>query len=575
MGPEVTRGSVADLIAARLEAIGVRHLFGVSGANIEDLFAAVQRRRPRLQVFLAKHEHSAGTAADAYARLSGKLGVVMTTSGGAAINVASALAESKASGVSVLALVGEPPTELQGQGAFQDTSGQKGAVDALAVLRGVSTFSARVESIEALPRRLDQAVAAALGPEPGPAVLLIAKDLQSAEVDLRGAAIRAGPAGAVRAPERSAIARAAETLRTRPVVILAGDEVPRAHATVELAALAEDLNATVAVTPDARDAFDNRHRRFLGVAGAMGHPPVARAIGEAGAVLLVGTRLPLLARAGLEPLLRERPLVSIGRAPPFVTSAEMIHVEASILAGLQALRGALALHDHDQRLAPALHDHDRRAAPADPETEAAALAHVHGALTSAGVLAAIDRAIPEGGVVLIDAGNTGAGGVHHLRAPKNGRWLLALGMAGMGYTFGAAIGAAVATGRRCTVIAGDGAFFMHGLEIHTAAEHGLPITYVLLNNNAHGMCLVREDLLLHQIGGHNTFHPSHLGAGLAAMFPRLWARDCRSFEALEQALTEAAAVEGPAVICAELPEVEVPPFNVFQKLLAERTRRSP
>ena len=131
---------VVDAIAARLVALGVRHVFGVGGANIEDLFAAVQRRRPELRVVLCKHEHGAGTAADAYARLRG-LGVVMATSGGGAMNLVHSLAEARASSVSVLAIVGEPPTDLQGNGAFQDTSGRAGAVDALSVFRAVSSFA--------------------------------------------------------------------------------------------------------------------------------------------------------------------------------------------------------------------------------------------------------------------------------------------------------------------------------------------------------------------------------------------------------------------------------------------------
>jgi len=76
----------ADYIAERLVAVGARHVFGVGGANIEDLFAAVQRRRPRIQAVLSKHEHAAGTAADAYARIGRGLGVVMVTSGGGAMN---------------------------------------------------------------------------------------------------------------------------------------------------------------------------------------------------------------------------------------------------------------------------------------------------------------------------------------------------------------------------------------------------------------------------------------------------------------------------------------------------------
>ena len=89
---------VADHIAARLQRAGVRHVFGVGGANIEDLFAAIQRRQPELRVLLTKHEHGAGTAADAYARIGGGLGVVLATSGGGAMNLVHALAEARGSG---------------------------------------------------------------------------------------------------------------------------------------------------------------------------------------------------------------------------------------------------------------------------------------------------------------------------------------------------------------------------------------------------------------------------------------------------------------------------------------------
>jgi acetolactate synthase-1/2/3 large subunit len=182
------------------------------------------------------------------------------------------------------------------------------------------------------------------------------------------------------------------------------------------------------------------------------------------------------------------------------------------------------------------------------------------------VLAALEHAIGPDDVVIVDAGNTGASAAHHLRAPKHGSWLLAMGMAGMGYAFGAAIGAAFASGKRCWVIAGDGAFYMHGLEVHTAVEHQLPITYVILNNAAHGMCVVRERLLLHQNAGYNVFRRSHIAAGLASMFPGLRGRDCDDAAELEAALRAAGDQPGPSVIGIELDEIEVPPFVAFQQL---------
>jgi acetolactate synthase I/II/III large subunit len=134
----------------------------------------------------------------------------------------------------------------------------------------------------------------------------------------------------------------------------------------------------------------------------------------------------------------------------------------------------------------------------------------------------------------------------------------------MGYAFGAAIGAACATGQRCVVCAGDGAFFMHGFEIHTAIEHSLPVTFIIFNNRAHGMCLIRERLLLRQEHHYNMFKPTHVAAGMAALFPGLAAAyDCCTLSQLDTALSSTRDLGGPVVIGIELPDVEVPPFAAF------------
>jgi acetolactate synthase-1/2/3 large subunit len=111
-------------------------------------------------------------------------------------------------------------------------------------------------------------------------------------------------------------------------------------------------------------------------------------------------------------------------------------------------------------------------------------------------------------------------------------------------------------------------FFMHGLEIHTAVQHWLPITYVIFNNRAHGMCLLRERLLLGEESGYNVFRESNIGEGLAAMFPGLAASDCRTTADLEHGLAHVMNQPGPSVLCAHLPGVDVPPFAAFRSALA-------
>jgi acetolactate synthase I/II/III large subunit len=136
-------------------------------------------------------------------------------------------------------------------------------------------------------------------------------------------------------------------------------------------------------------------------------------------------------------------------------------------------------------------------------------------------------------------------------------------MGGMGYSFGAGIGVAFARGHRTVVIAGDGAFFMHGLELHTAVEHRLPVTFVLLNNNAHAMCVTREQLYYGDRYSYNRFGPSRLGAGLAAMFPGLYSAEVDDADRLRDVLTEALGQPGPSVVSIECSADEIPPFVPF------------
>jgi acetolactate synthase-1/2/3 large subunit len=178
-------------------------------------------------------------------------------------------------------------------------------------------------------------------------------------------------------------------------------------------------------------------------------------------------------------------------------------------------------------------------------------------------MSALDAAVPDGTDIVVDAGNTGAAAIHHLPVRRAGRFVVALGMGGMGYSFGAGIGMAFGRKRRTVVIAGDGAFLMHGMEVHTALQYQLPVTFVLFNNNAHAMCVTREQLFFDDLYTYNRFRPSHLGSGLAAMFPGLPSVDVTTVGALPDALDAALNVDGPSVVCIACSADEIPPFAPF------------
>ncbi|MDH6289964.1 acetolactate synthase-1/2/3 large subunit [Rhodococcus opacus] len=536
---------VADYIVAALAAEGVEHVFGVGGANIEDLYDALHRSHD-VEGVVAKHEFSATTMADGYARTSNRIGVVAATSGGGALNVIAGLGEAFASRVPLLALVGQPPTTLEGMGAFQDTSGLAGSIDATRLFGEVSVYCARVESPLDLERQLAEALAAAR--RGGPAVLLLPKDIQQSLGEFPEPR-RAVPT----APRTTAaeIARLAEALRDDygRVTVIAGDEVARAGARGELAELAHVLGARVAVTPDARDVLDPAAPGRLGVTGAMGNPDVVDALQDSDVCLLVGTRLPVMARGGLDGALEKTLVYSVGSAKPYLHAH---HVPTRDLRA--TLRGLVTEIGFAASRAPVAQSEPT---PIDvPSSGTSGLGYTDAVKALAAVM-------PAGADVFADAGNTGAAVVHHLPVPSGGRFVVALGMGGMGYTFGAAIGSAFSRGRRTFVIAGDGAFYAHGLEIHTAVEYDVPVTFVVFNNNAHAMCLTREQVYFEGAYTYSRFRPAHIAAGVGALFPGLPSHTVDTHAGLADSLRATAGSAGPAVIEVACDADELPPFLPF------------
>ena len=550
---------VVDHIVERLALLGVDHIFGVDGANIEDLYDAAHFRSD-ITAVLAKHEFSAATMADGYSRSGAGLGVVAATSGGGALNLVAALGESLTSRVPVLALVGQTATTMDGRGSFQDTSGSNGSLNAEAVFSAVSLSCQRVLNPADIASALSEAIAAAR--TGGPAVLLLPKDIQQGYVDcLDQDELTSDGAHDLRPIGNPAPIVPLLRDANGPVTIIVGEQVARDNARAELEALRAVLRAQVATVPDAKDVAGTPgfgSSSSLGVTGVMGHPGVAEAVAASAVCLVVGTRLSVTARTGLDDVLATVRTVSIGSATPYVPTT---HVHTDDLRGsLRMLTQAVS--GPGRPIGVRVPDVVRRTELTPSPCEGEGVRYRD-------AMAVLDDALPDGADIVVDAGNTGAAAIHYLAARRGGRFAVALGMGGMGYSFGAGIGMAFGRanggrpGGRTVVIAGDGAFFMHGMEVHTAVQYRLPVTFVLFNNNAHAMCVTREQLFYDDLYSYNRFRPSRLGAGLAAMFPGLTSVDVTDFKGFAAAMRAGLDVDGPAVVSVECAADEMPPFAPF------------
>lgn len=575
--PGETVVSVADAIVGALVELSVRYVFGVSGANIEHLHDALHRRgRNCIHAVLARSESGAAFMADCHARVHGTLGVCCATSGGAMMNLVPGIAEARADSVPVLAIVGQAPSELQGRGAFQDSSGVGRAIDAEMLWRAVAKHVAVLRRPDDVWPHLAEAVVAALTGRPGPAVLLVPRDLFEARVSphppwwLPNLRERLQP----KMPRAAALDRLVGALERsgRPAMLI-GPEVRRSSDPQAVIELARATGLPVATTMSARGEFPNDDPLYLGTVGVAGHPSVHRFLSrQADLLLVLGTSLDVMTRSPLGQALAERRIAVVNADAGDVGRLGLdieVMIEADAGEVCRMLLGRLAERPYR---APGLEGYvlERydlglaRAVPADPRRTPPA----GDLLLQREALAILEPYMPREGHLVLDAGNCAAAAVHYTAVPAGTTSTLALGMGGMGYAIAGAIGAQLGSqeGARTMVVAGDGAFLMEGFEVHTAVDLGLPILFVIFNNAMHGMCVTRQQ---RYFGGRleaARYAPVDVAQVVRGFGPpeRLWVGSAGSVPELERQLEDHERhAHLPGVLELRLHREEVPPFTPF------------
>ncbi|MFD0383584.1 thiamine pyrophosphate-binding protein [Streptomyces stramineus] len=490
---------LADALVTTLRDWDVRYVFGVSGANIEHVHDAIHRLGDgRLRSVMARREDGAAFMADGRARVHRTLGVCCATSGGGMVNLIAGLAESYAESVPVLALIGQPPRQFEGRGAFQDSSGIGRTVHAVGMLRATTKRVARVDDPADFWTELRAAAVEALTGRPGPVALLVPRDLFDLPVGPRPAGWPADLAALPTPGEVTphTVRPLFDALRAaRRPALLIGHGVRRSDAAAEVTSFARRAGIPVAATMAARGEFPNDDPLFLGVTGAAGHPSAHAFLKDSDLVVAVGTGLGVMTRAPLGRLDPARlAVVNIDPGEAERATAPGIVVAEDAGAAFRALLGLL---DAEPFTAPPPDGYELRRyrprlaapTPAEPGPRTA-----RDTLRQSEAIRIIEGYLPRGGNILLDAGNCASAAIHLAQVPEGASSTIALGMGGMGYSIAAAVGAQLGSpaDTRTVVLCGDGAFLMNGFEVHTAVAERLPILYVVFNNNMHGMCVTRQ-----------------------------------------------------------------------------------
>lgn len=481
--------NVAHQIVRFLEAVETRYVFGLCGHTVIALLDAFQGSGVRF--VMSRHEQIAAHMADGYARASGECGVLLTHVGPGLTNAATGVANAALDSVPLLVIAGDVPAYLFGRHPHQEVQVHNDG-DQSAIYRPFVKRVWRVTHPRGLAKVLERAYLLATSGRPGPVLVDVAMDVfsrpaEDSDPQPPSPPARPGlePATARRIAERLLAAR-------RPVIYVGGGVIT-AGATAELARLAELLQAPVAYSLMGKGALADDHPLVLGMTGFWGTEVTNRVTREADVLLAVGTRFAEADASSWDP-----------RFTFAIPPTELIHIDvdpAEIGRSFPVAIGAVA----DARAAlRAVLEAITELAPrgarghtglADIQAERAAwMRSIEGPMRSDAfplapqrILADVRAALPRDGVLVTDVGwnKNGVGQQFPIFLPRT--HLTPGGLATMGFGPAAVLGAKLAKPERpCVAMVGDGAFSANPSVLATAVEQGINVTWVVMNNSAHG-----------------------------------------------------------------------------------------
>lgn len=543
---------VVEVFLNYLRAEGARVVFGVPGGLLHPFFEAVDQADD-LRLICTKHEQGAAFMADGYARVSGQLSVCASTAGPGATNLLTGVAVAYSDGVPMLVITGQPPTHNLGRGAAQEATRED--IDIVDMFRPVTKYSTMVNTPQSLALHLRRALRRALNGRPGPVHLNIPVDLWNQPLDEDWFDPKTYRSETTTF-DRRAVQRAADALLDAEYpVILAGSGTRASGAHQHLRALAELLPARVATSPRGKGLFPEDHVLSLGVLGHAGHEQATDTIfgDEVDVLMTVGAALDETTTFSWDRrLLPKKALLQLDIDPDQL--GRNYPVDVPLVGDAQSILTEIVYHLHR-----AMRDGRTPASQWDKDVPLLRGAERSGEMlqrmsdsepvTPQRWRSEFQEVLPHDGIVFSDVGGHMLFNIKHLHFRDTQRFALNMGFASMGHGTCAPIGAALAQpNRRVFAIVGDGCFTMNGMDLLTAVEYGIPVIWIVENNNMHGITWHGSQL----IGNGQALDcvrlkkPVHVAAIARAMGLEAWV--VRRPSEVIPAVRDAMQCGGPALI---------------------------
>ncbi len=471
----------ADALVRCLESQGVEYIWGLSGGAALPIFDALVDSK--IKLILVRHEQGASHMADGYARVTGKPGVVLVTSGPGATNTLTGIMTAHMDSVPMIVLTGQQIRPMLGKDAFQEA-------DVFDISMPIVKHSYLVKETNDITRVVREAFHISNTGRPGPVLIDLPKDVTSAtftgdlfpEMDLPGYTPET-----ITVNKDDVLAIAEALSKSRKPVILAGHGVLISGGTAALMKLAEKLKAPVTTTLLGKGAFPENHPYSLGMLGMHGTAYANKAVVGADLIMSVGSRFD------------DR---IIGQAPRFCANATRIHIDIDSSEFGRMIKCHHYCHGDAREVLEELIKHVGELNTADWLKEIDANKQKYplnykkqGGLKMQHILDVLDE-ITKGDVIIsTDVGQHQMWAAQFLKSTDPMTWLSSGGAGTMGYGFPAAIGAQFgAPDKEVWAIVGDGGFQMTMCELATAAINKLPVKVLVLNNSYLGMVRQWQEL---------------------------------------------------------------------------------
>lgn len=496
----------AQIAVEALRREGVRHIFGLPGTTIMNLIDAVGQE-PDIRYLSVRHEQVAAFMADGYARAGGGIGVCMASRGPGAANLAIGVHNAHAESVPVLALVGQVSDGIYYRDAFEE-------MDLVRFFEPITKWSAEIHSTARIPELMQRAVRTALSGRPGPVLVSLPLDVQTAEADV---AYQPRFRPARPAPQASDVEDAVARLAAadRPVAILGGGAAGRRH-DASLIRLVERLQLPVVTSWLRKNVFPNDSPLFC---GSLGYGAVAATedlVRQADVVLAIGCRFSEFTSQRWTLLPSDATLIQVDIDPGvlgqyYVPDLGICADSATATAAMLAAADGRALdrlggqHGRAARAAAARRAYLEQTHLERAHSEQAHLEQAHSeqthleqagirqaspgppAVSSAALIIALREVLGSTRAILVqDAPSFGTWIHRHLDFTEPGSFYASAG-GSMGWGFPAAMGMQLARpDARVVNISGDGSFWMVAQDLETAVREDLPVVTVISNNFSFG-----------------------------------------------------------------------------------------